>query len=199
MATRTLNVEVISASGLKDTEFIGKSDPYAIISVGKETRRTKPAKDQAEAPVWNETFSLPVCETDTEVLVRVLNDDTLGRDEEMGRVVIPLSMIHGRSHSASTFPMELKGKPHGEMKLSLSFEGEGHYEERHGLTEKVEGMFLGEKKDHDHDHHEGEGVTHKLEDKVEGFKEKNRRKERKQRGSDDEEGSSSSSESEKDD
>ena len=37
---------------------------------------------------------------------------------------IPLSLIYGGSYSASIFPLELKGKPHGEIQLSLSFEGE---------------------------------------------------------------------------
>lgn len=45
--------------------------------------------DQPETPVWNETLSLPVVDTDAdaELLIRILNDDRLGRDEEMGRVV----------------------------------------------------------------------------------------------------------------
>ncbi|KAG0615806.1 hypothetical protein M758_5G068100 [Ceratodon purpureus] len=212
MATRTLNVEVIGASGLKDTELIGKSDPYVVVSIGKEQRKSKPAKDQAESPAWNETFSLPVCDTDSELVVVIRNDDTLGRDEEMGRVVVPLSVIHGGSHSASTFPLELKGKPHGEIRMSLSFEGEGHEghrEEHHGLSEKVGGLFLGGKKDHDdgeghevhhEEHHEGGGIKEKLEGKVEGLKEKkHRKKEKEHKGSGDEGSSSSSSESEKDD
>jgi Ca2+-dependent lipid-binding protein len=216
MATRTLNVEIIGASGLKDTELIGKSDPYVVVSVGKTERKSKPAKDQAETPAWNETFSLPVLDTDTELLVRILNDDTMGRDEEMGHAVVPLSLIHGGSHSASTFPLELKGKPHGEIKMSLSFEGEGHQAHRetesHGLAEKVQGLFVGDKKDHDGEghehhggghpegHHEGEGIKEKLEDKIEGLKEKkHRKKAKKHRGSGDEGGSSSSSESEKED
>lgn len=43
--------------------------------------------DQAESPAWDEIFSLPVVDTDTDLLVVVRNDDTLGKDEEMGRVV----------------------------------------------------------------------------------------------------------------
>ena len=41
--------------------------------------------------MWNETLSLPVVDTDAgpdaELLIRILNDDRLGKDEEMGRVV----------------------------------------------------------------------------------------------------------------
>lgn len=200
MATRTLNVEVIGASGLKDTEFIGKSDPYVILSIGKEQRKSKVAKDQPETPVWNETLSLPVVDTDAdaELLIRILNDDRLGRDEEMGRVVIPVSLVYGGGYSASVFPLELKGKPHGEIQLSLSFEGEdyqGHREEHHGLTEKVEGLYVGEK---EHGHGEGHEVPHQgiketLEGKLQGLKERKHRK--KNKGSGDE--GSSSSESDK--
>jgi Ca2+-dependent lipid-binding protein len=204
--TRTLNVELISATGLKDTELIGKSDPYVVLSIGKTERKSKVAKDQPTSPAWNETFTLPVLDTDLDKDLKVVikNDDTLGRDEEMGLVLIPLSLIHGRSHSASTFPLELKGKPHGEIILSLSFEGEGHapHHETHGLTEQVQGLSVGDKPEH----HEGEpahpegGHHGGLKEKIAGLKEKrHRKKERKHRGSGDEGGSSSSSESDKSD
>jgi len=202
IATRTLNVELISAAGLKDTELIGKSDPYVVLSIGKTERKSKVAKDQPSTPAWNEEFTIPVLDTDTDLLVVIKNDDTLGRDEEMGRVVVPLSSIYGGSHSASTFPLELKGKPHGEIVLSLSFAGEGHgahhTSEAHGLSEKVEGLALADQPEH----HEGEGghpaEGHHHGGLLAGLKEKRRKKkERKQRGSGDEGGSSSSSDSDK--
>ena len=69
------------------------------------------------------------------------------------------------------------------------FQGhEGHREEHHGLSEKVGGLFLGGKKDHDdgeghevhhEEHHEGGGIKEKLEGKVEGLKEKKHRKKEK--------------------
>jgi len=196
--TRTLNVEIISASGLKDTELIGKSDPYVVLSVGKTQRKSTVAKDQPSTPAWNETFTLPVLETDTELLVTIKNDDTLGRDEEMGHTLIPLSLIHGGSHSASTFPLELKGKPHGEIILSLSFEGEGHraHHEAHGLAQQVEGLSVVDTPEH----HEGESVSEGhpteghhggLKEKIAGLKEKRHRKKERKHG--DEGGSSSSS------
>lgn len=199
--TRTLNVELISASGLKDTELIGKSDPYVVLSIGKTERKSKVAKDQPSTPAWNETFTLPVLDTelDTDLKVVIKNDDTLGRDEEMAHTLIPLALIHGGSHSASAFPLELKGKPHGEIILSLSFEGEGHgtHHEAHGLAEQVQGLSVDEQPEH----HEGEpahpeGGHHG--GLIAGLKEKRRRKkERKHRGSGDEGSSSSSSESDK--
>jgi hypothetical protein len=196
--SRTLNVELISAAGLKDTEMIGKSDPFVTFTIGKTHQKSKVAKDQPETPAWNETFEMPVFDTDTELLVVIKNDDTLGRDEEMGRVVIPLSSIHGR-HGATTYPMELKGKPHGEITLSLSFPGEGHHGGHHGVThdlsEQVQGLYVGDKPEH----HEGEEGGHHggLGEKIAAFKEKRHRK--KHGGDGDEGGSSSSSDSDKDD
>jgi len=197
--TRTLNVEIISASGLKDTELIGKSDPYVVLSVGKTQRKSKVAKDQPTTPAWNETFTLPVLETDTDLSLTIKNDDTLGRDEEMGHILIPLSLIQGGSYSAAAFPLELKGKPHGEIILSLSFEDEGQGLEAHGLAEQVEGLSVVDTPEH----HEGESVSEGhpkeghhggLKEKIAGLKEKrHRKKEKKHRGSGDEGGSSSSS------
>jgi Ca2+-dependent lipid-binding protein len=199
--TRTLNVEVISASGLKNTELFGKSDPYVVLSVGKTQKKSTVAKDQPTTPAWNETFTLPVLEADTDLSVTIKNDVTLGRDEDMGHILIPLSLIQGGSYSASVFPLELKGKTHGEIILSLSFEGEGHqaHHEAHGLAEQVEGLSVVDTPEH----HEGESVSEGhpeeghhggLKKKTAGLKErKHRKKEKKHRGSGDEGGSSSSS------
>jgi len=200
--TRTLNVELVSATGLKDTELIGKSDPYVVLSVGKTHRKSKAAKDQPTTPAWNETFTLPVHETDNELSVTIKNDDTLGRDEELGHTIVPLSLIHGGSHSASTFPLELKGKPHGEIILSLSFEGESYpaHHDAHGLAEQVGGLSVADTPEH----HEGEFVSEAhpaeghhggLKEKIAGLKEKRHRKKEKKHG--DEGGSSSSSDSDK--
>lgn len=43
--------------------------------------------DQAAAPKWNEKLTIPVLQTDTEILIRILNDNTMAKDDEIGRVV----------------------------------------------------------------------------------------------------------------
>lgn len=171
MATENLTVELCSASGLEDTEYIGKSDPYVVLSVGKTERKTKVAEDQAAAPKWNEKLTIPVLQTDTEILIRILNDNTMAKDDEIGRVVIPVSEVRFGSHA---YPVLRKGKPHGELKLN--FEGEVH--ESKGLFDKFKGLFVGEKAEHHGDGHDKEHKEHhdekkeKAEDKVEELKEK---------------------------
>jgi hypothetical protein len=174
MATENLTVELCSASGLEDTEYFGKSDPYVVLSVGKTERKTKAAEDQAAAPKWNEKLTIPVLQTDTEILIRILNDNTMAKDDEIGRVVIPISGVRFGSHE---YPVLRKGKPHGELKLN--FEGEVH--ESKGLFDKFKGLFVGEKTEHHGDGHGKEHKEHhdekeKAEDKVEELKEEAKEK-----------------------
>lgn len=44
MAVGNLNVEVTCATGLKNSELIGKSDPYVVLKVGKTEQKTTVAK-----------------------------------------------------------------------------------------------------------------------------------------------------------
>lgn len=44
MAVGSLNVEVTGATGLKNSELMGKSDPYVVLKVGKTEQKTTVAK-----------------------------------------------------------------------------------------------------------------------------------------------------------
>lgn len=44
MAVGSLNVEVNCATGLKNSELMGKSDPYVVLKVGKTEQKTTVAK-----------------------------------------------------------------------------------------------------------------------------------------------------------
>ena len=95
-----LRCTVRGASGLKNMEMMGTSDPYAAIALGSrktpplisDCRRTKTI-DNTLHPTWEETFELDVCSTELQCLwVRVYDDDgQYGTDDLMGSVVLPLS------------------------------------------------------------------------------------------------------------
>jgi len=95
-----LRCTVRGASGLKNMEMMGTSDPYAVVALGSrktaplisDCQRTKTI-DNTLHPTWEETFELDVCSTELQCLwVRVYDDDgQYGTDDLMGSVVLPLS------------------------------------------------------------------------------------------------------------
>lgn len=161
---RKINLELIGATGLKNSEYFGKSDPYVILSIGTTEFRSKVAVDQATAPVWNEKFVIPALQSDTELLIRILNENIMATDDEMGRVIIPLAQYrHGET--ASTFTLQCPGKAQGELKMNLAFESEDDHESK-GLIEKIEDLSVDEE-----EHLDEESVKKEAEEKMDELKE----------------------------
>lgn len=95
----TLKVLVKSAKGLKDTDWIGHSDPYCIVEIPskkaksgkKEVGRTNVCKD-SENPVWNQTFMVE-CSLGDQIDFAVYDEDTF-TDELLGRACVDHSSYY---------------------------------------------------------------------------------------------------------
>ena len=82
-----LFVHAKSASGLKNKDFIGKSDPYLVCRVGTapQTAVTK-VVDGSLAPEWNETVTLNVPSLEDLLLVECFDSDSnAAKSTEEGR------------------------------------------------------------------------------------------------------------------
>ncbi|RZC91052.1 hypothetical protein C5167_028884 [Papaver somniferum] len=60
MTTGTLEVLLVDACILKDTDLIGKMDPYVVIKFGDQKRKSTVCKKQGKTPVWNEKLKFNV-------------------------------------------------------------------------------------------------------------------------------------------
>jgi Ca2+-dependent lipid-binding protein len=58
-----LDVELIEAKNVKNTDVIGKTDPFVVLYVRQTKDKTKRSKSKQNTlkPVWNERFTLEVC------------------------------------------------------------------------------------------------------------------------------------------
>lgn len=63
-----LTVTIVKATGLRNAEMIGKSDPYAIAYVRVLFKRKTKTIDNNLNPEWNETFDLNVEDHETQLL-----------------------------------------------------------------------------------------------------------------------------------
>ncbi|CAB3988741.1 myotubularin-related 2-like isoform X3 [Paramuricea clavata] len=107
-----LIVGVIAGRNLISMDVGGKSDPYCIISVGEEEAKTLVQYNTVD-PQWNASFSFSlyngphfkssgsdgVEDSDADqciihyVVVDIWDKDTLNRDDFMGRVMVPVSLL----------------------------------------------------------------------------------------------------------
>ena len=64
-----LTVTVLKASGLKNMELIGKSDPYVVLHIRPLFKVKTKVVDNNLNPVWDETFELIAEDKETQSLL----------------------------------------------------------------------------------------------------------------------------------
>jgi len=87
-----LTITVIEAKELKDTELIGKMDPYTTVEIGKEKFKTKVQKKAGKTPHWNQTFIFNLEGKEDALHVNVFDEELIS-DDHIGRVDIPLTKL----------------------------------------------------------------------------------------------------------
>merc|ERR1719209_1679052 len=114
--TFTLN----SAKDLINTDYIGKSDPYARISFGSFVCRTS-TKNNNLSPQWNHLVTLNVDgNSPSSIEIELFDEDTLGQDKRLGRTSIDVSEIKS-SLITTRASRKLEGCDSGEITYSARF------------------------------------------------------------------------------
>jgi hypothetical protein len=88
-----LKVTVIEAKGLKKMDTFGKNDPYCIVAINGESRRTKTVDGGGAAPVWGEDGHGEVLNFELERAVAVevaCYDEDAGKDDLIGTAIVEL-------------------------------------------------------------------------------------------------------------
>ncbi|KAI3935583.1 hypothetical protein MKW92_031826 [Papaver armeniacum] len=137
MTRGTLEVLLVDASKLKDTDFIGKMDPYVIIQFGNQKRKSTVARDDGKAPLWNEKFTFDVEYPDNirdehhqyKLNLTIMDKDRFSRDDFVGEStiyvtdVLSLGAENGTSEvRTSKYRVVLHNKTYyGEIRVGISF------------------------------------------------------------------------------
>ncbi|GMH35233.1 hypothetical protein BSKO_03101 [Bryopsis sp. KO-2023] len=120
-----LHVKIIRAKELKDRDGAwNKSDPYAICTVNKCSRRT-PTVDGNQNPVWNESYSYFVKDKSQDALhVQLWDNDKARKDDKLGMVHYPLKELKdGKDQEFTVDVQDGKGTFTFQAKY-VPFEGE---------------------------------------------------------------------------
>ncbi|KAJ0976250.1 hypothetical protein J5N97_018215 [Dioscorea zingiberensis] len=131
MASRTLEITLISAKDLKDVNLFSKMEVYAVVSIDGDRRtaqRTTADRNGGTNPSWNATIRVPLPADDPSrhvVHVTLRAERALG-DRDVGEVHIPLKEFFSGSGDAKTpqfISYQVRKPSSGKAKgvLNLSF------------------------------------------------------------------------------
>ncbi|KAG5239857.1 C2 domain-containing family protein [Salix suchowensis] len=88
MAVGILEVQLVNAKGLRDTDFFGDMDPYVIVQYKSQERKSGVARGQGGHPVWNErlTFKVeyPGQGSEYKLSLNIMDKDTFSSDDFIG-------------------------------------------------------------------------------------------------------------------
>ncbi|XWS65984.1 hypothetical protein CRYUN_Cryun05aG0161300 [Craigia yunnanensis] len=92
MAAGILEVLLVSAKGLEDTDFLGGMDPYVIIQYKGQERKSSVARGGGSSPSWNEKFTFkveyPGSGDDYKLILKIMDKDTFSADDFVGQATI---------------------------------------------------------------------------------------------------------------
>uniref|UniRef100_UPI00358DE12B myoferlin-like isoform X1 n=1 Tax=Myxine glutinosa TaxID=7769 RepID=UPI00358DE12B len=104
-----LKVLVLSAENLPNVDKFGKSDPYCLVALQEEKKKTKVIKNKVN-PVWDEliTFELKdILEPTAELHIDVKDDETIGKDKFLGAVSVSLRGVAVAPNHAESYTLNL--------------------------------------------------------------------------------------------
>ncbi|GAB5365776.1 hypothetical protein AAMO2058_001087300 [Amorphochlora amoebiformis] len=122
----TLTIRVVKGKGLRNTELIGKQDPYVKFKLGKVEKSTKVHRNGGINPSWDQDIAFRVNESKMPkwvVQVIAMDKETFS-DDKIGKTVIPLKTLidaHGKGEIA--YRIEHNRKHAGEIIMKCTYTG----------------------------------------------------------------------------
>jgi Ca2+-dependent lipid-binding protein len=118
-----LNIIVQQAKDLQKTDVIQKADPYAVVSFGPESYKSRKRKNTLN-PVWNYEVSLDLKGTSPqEIEINLFDKDKFGKDDSLGRISLPVKEAVSKS-SHDSFWLDLQDCKSGKILISTKFVGD---------------------------------------------------------------------------
>ncbi|KAH9777783.1 16 kDa phloem protein 2 [Citrus sinensis] len=104
MPKGTLEVLLVCAKGLQDTDFLSNMDPYVVLSCRTQEKRSSVASD---------------------LKLKIMDSDTLSQDDFVGEAIIPLhSVFEAGNVPQQAYNVVKDKKFQGEVRVGLTFKPE---------------------------------------------------------------------------
>ena len=105
----------------RDTEMVGKMDPYLELTIGGQAvHKTATLDGAGKTPEWNEEVDFEVRDLDMEVHFRV-SDEDWGTDDIVGEGTIRLADLCKEGGTDQSWPINYKGEDAGTVRLASTW------------------------------------------------------------------------------
>ncbi|XP_057805732.1 elicitor-responsive protein 3 [Salvia miltiorrhiza] len=122
MPRGTLEVLLVSAKGLEDSDFLSGSDPYAILTYRTQEKTSGIASVEGSCSEWNESFLFSISSDVTELKIKLMDKDTFTADDFVGEATIPLEPLFVEESVPPMAYQVVKDEQYcGEIKVGLTF------------------------------------------------------------------------------
>ena len=119
-----LHLNLIKAEDLPKTDLIGKSDPYAVISIDGDIHKTDTIKN-SQNPEWNFHLDVPIDEDGPhDINIDVFDKDRIGKDKHLGSATLNVADLQNGNDLDGAW-MPLDGAKSGDIQVSTQFTPDG--------------------------------------------------------------------------
>mmetsp|Transcript_2180 Transcript_2180/g.3842 ORF Transcript_2180/g.3842 Transcript_2180/m.3842 type:complete len:160 (-) Transcript_2180:1257-1736(-) len=104
-----VEVKIVSAYGVINTDAKGKSDPYCVLHLGSHQLTKTSVEKDTLSPVWNHLYTFVLCgsiSNSEKLLFEVYDKDRFTKDDFMGKIEIPLIDIVNNCVTGNTHMLE---------------------------------------------------------------------------------------------
>ncbi|XP_050227300.1 elicitor-responsive protein 3-like [Mercurialis annua] len=133
MAQGTLEVLLVGAKGLENTDFLNNMDPYVILTCRSQEQKSSIASGKGCDLEWNENFIFSISDSVEELTLKIMDSDAGSQDDFVGEASIPLGALFTEGSLPSTAYNVVKNEEYkGEIRVALTFKSElsrGYQEE----------------------------------------------------------------------
>ncbi|XP_031484293.1 elicitor-responsive protein 3 [Nymphaea colorata] len=117
-----LEVLLVGAKGLENTDFLCNMDPYVVITCRTQEQKSSVASGKGTEPEWNETFLFNLSEGVSEISLKIMDSDNLSDDDFVGQASIPLEPLFTEgSLPPAVYNVVKEQRYCGEIKVGLNF------------------------------------------------------------------------------
>ncbi|KAL5552113.1 hypothetical protein UlMin_002289 [Ulmus minor] len=142
MPQGSLEVLLVSAKGLENTDFLNNMDPYVILTCRTQEQKSSVASGKGTEPEWNETFVFTISEGVSEITLKILDSDAGTEDDFVGEATIALEPLFAEGSIPATAYNVVKDQEYcGEIRVGLTFTHEARRDKGYQAKEESYGGY----------------------------------------------------------
>ncbi|KAL9329901.1 hypothetical protein ACSQ67_004904 [Phaseolus vulgaris] len=121
MPQGTLEVSLVGAKGLENTDYLANMDPYVIFTCRTQEQKSSVATGKGSNPKWNENFVFNISEGVNELRLKIMDSDSMSADDLVGEVT-------EGSIPPTSYNVVKDNHYSGEIRIGLTFKQLDHRE-----------------------------------------------------------------------